>query len=48
MLEADRQRRQGWLTEAITKEFSLEERALLQQAVRCCAGSRSSSPPAHG
>jgi DNA-binding MarR family transcriptional regulator len=33
MLEADRQRRQGWLTEAITNEFSLEERALLQQAV---------------
>jgi DNA-binding MarR family transcriptional regulator len=33
MLEADRQRRQGWLTEAITTEFSVEERRLLMQAV---------------
>jgi DNA-binding MarR family transcriptional regulator len=33
MLEADRQRRQGWLTEAITTEFSIEERQLLMQAV---------------
>ncbi|MEO9176929.1 MAG: MarR family transcriptional regulator [Gaiellales bacterium] len=34
MLEADRQRRQGWLTEAITTEFSSEERRLLMQAVQ--------------
>jgi DNA-binding MarR family transcriptional regulator len=33
MLEADRQRRQGWLTEAITTEFSIEERQLLMQAI---------------
>jgi DNA-binding MarR family transcriptional regulator len=33
MLEADRQRRQGWLTEAISNEFSVEERELLMQAV---------------
>ena len=33
MLEEDRSRRQGWLTEAITSELSPEEQAVLQQAV---------------
>ena len=34
MLEADRQRRQGWLTDAITTEFTSDERALLRRAVQ--------------
>jgi DNA-binding MarR family transcriptional regulator len=33
MLEADRQRRQGWLTSAIVEEFSDAERAHLAEAV---------------
>jgi DNA-binding MarR family transcriptional regulator len=33
MLEADRSRREGWLTEAISQELSPEERAVLHQAV---------------
>jgi DNA-binding MarR family transcriptional regulator len=32
-LEADRQRRQGWLTQTIIEEFSLDERARLMDAV---------------
>lgn len=46
MLEEDRSRRQGWLTEAITSELSPEEQAVLQQAVGLMRRLSELDPPA--